>query len=315
MKQIATYKLIGNKKLFELIRDEITTKYVDDDGQIKEKALKVVNSTYILPTQMPNDHQSLEFVGDDESGEWIVFEKQVFDKFFLKENGTEFDVINLCDFDKYTKITPLPITDKSTQKFNDDTQSWEYVFIDTELALKIAKEDKTKKLKEEYDISKNITLQDKNYKIIITAKTPERMHFVNLIETLKQEDKFETYLKVYQQKEDTFYLTISATSYIWSYIFQDLFVKRTGVDFFENLRAFNKISFNISNDKINNANTIDEVNNITWEFESKNGILIDINEKAKQMLNDPNFDYGSKEIIKKAMDKDGNINLIKKIDI
>lgn len=315
MKQIATYKLIGNKKLFELIRDEITTKYVDDDGEIKEKVLKVVNSTYILPTQMPTDYQILCFIGDDETGEWQIFEKQVFDKFFLKENGTEFDVINLCDFDKYTKITPLPITDQSTQKFNDDTQSWEYVFIDTELALKIAKEDKTKKLKDEYDISKNITLQDKNYKIIITAKTPERMHFVNLIETLKQEDKFETYLKVYQQKEDNYYLTISATSYIWSYIFQDLFVKRTGVDFFENLRAFNKISFNISNDKINNANTIDEVNNITWEFESKNGILIDINEKAKQMLNDPNFDYGSKEIIKKAMDKDGNINLIKKIDI
>lgn len=318
MKKIAIYKLIDDKKLFDLIRDEITTKYVDDHGEIKEKVLKIVNSTYILPTQMPTDSQVLYFIGDDESGEWKIFEKEVFGKFFLKENGTEFDVIKLCDYDNYTKITPLPITDQSTQKFNDDTQAWEYVFIDKELALKIAKEEKTEQLTNDYATSKNIILQDNNYKLVITAKTPERIHFLNLIETLKQEDRegrFETFLKVYQQKENNYYLTISATSYIWSYIFQDLFVKRTGADFFENARAFNKISFNVANDKIINANNIDELNTVVWQFESKDGILIDINEKAKQMLSDPNFDYGSKEIIKKTMDKDGNINLIKKIDL
>lgn len=300
--KIAEFEIIDGKKVFKSVIDGV---------KIGDKYHLIANSTDILPDDLPNENQFLVLQNE----KWVLFDKKVDGTFYNKQDGSLSKSIFQKDYDNYTNITPLTIDDNSKQKFNDEKQLWEYVFIDEKLALKIAKEDKTKKLKDEYDISKNITLQDKNYKIIITAKTPERMHFVNLIETLKQEDKFETYLKVYQQKEDNHYLTISATSYIWSYIFQDLFVKRTGVDFFENARAFNKISFNIANDKINNANTIDEVNNISWEFESKNGIIIDINEKAKKMLDDPNFDYKSKDIIKRTMDKDGNINLIKKIDI
>lgn len=300
--KIAEFEIIDGKKVFKSVIDGV---------KIGDKYHLIANSTDILPDDLPNENQFLVLQNE----KWVLFDKKVDGTFYNKQDGSLSKSIFQKDYDNYTNITPLTIDDNSKQKFNDEKQLWEYVFIDEKLALKIAKENKTKKLKDEYDVSKNITLQDKNYKIIITAKTPERMHFVNLIETLKQEDKFETYLKVYQQKEDNHYLTISATSYIWSYIFQDLFVKRTGVDFFENARAFNKISFNIANDKINNANTIDEVNNISWEFESKNGIIIDINEKAKKMLDDPNFDYKSKDIIKRTMDKDGNINLIKKIDI
>jgi hypothetical protein len=111
----------------------------------------------------------------------------------------------------------------------------------------------------------------------------------------------------------------SAIYTIWGYIFKDLFLADRIKDgqptgFKEDIREQNQIHFDAINLIIKNATTHEELNAITWNFTKPNGIIIDVSEKAEQMLADSAVDAYTKAIINAAKDPvTGEIHLIQKV--
>ena len=77
----------------------------------------------------------------------------------------------------------------------------------------------------------------------------------------------------------------------------------TYTSFKENIRDHNKVEYDLMVLKITNATTIQELNDITWNFARPNGVLIDVNDKAQQMLNDDRVDNITKNVINKWISK------------
>jgi hypothetical protein len=179
------------------------------------------------------------------------------------------------------------------------------------------KDKKIKQLIEDFNKSKKIILQNGNT-IIIEYNTPERDLFLEKLEKVSQESILKNVVLTYQQKINSSFYNFSALPEVWSYIFNDLFVKnrtKNGINtgYKENVRETNKTLFDFVLNKIKIATKISDVNNITWNFYNPDGIVIDISDKAKQMLNDTSVSEYVKQAIRDLIDENGEIHLIIKL--
>jgi len=178
------------------------------------------------------------------------------------------------------------------------------------------KQEKIELLQNDFNISKKITIQNGNT-LIIDYDTPERHIFLEKLMTVLQESLVSNVSISYQQKVNNAMYRFSALPTIWNYIFKDLFLidrktsDGTPTGFKENSREYNKIIFDVVELKIQNTTTTEELNAISWEFANPNGIFINVNEKAAQMLNDPTVDDFTKLAINQSKDPEtGQIHLI-----
>jgi len=178
------------------------------------------------------------------------------------------------------------------------------------------KQEKLKSLKTDFNLSKKITIQN-GTTLVIAHDTPERDIFLNKLTAVLQESTLSNVSISYQQKVNNSMYIFSALPTVWSYVFKDLFLvdrkksDGTVTGFKENSREYNKITFNAVVLKIQNATTIEELNAISWNFANPNGIFINVNEKAEQMLNDSIVDDLTKSAINQLKDPEtGEIHLI-----
>lgn len=176
--------------------------------------------------------------------------------------------------------------------------------------------EKLQALKGDFNASKKITIQNGNT-LIIKHNTPERNIFLDKLTNVLQESLSKDVSLSYQQQVDNVMYRFSALPIIWSYIFKDLFLvenKNTNgslTGFKQNIREYNRITFEVISLKIQNTTTTEELNAISWEFANPNGIFINVNEKAEQMLNDPTVDDFTKSAINQSKDPEtGQIHLI-----
>lgn len=274
-------------------------------------------------TPVPNYNANLEipkFVNDA----WELEDLKEVGTFYLKTDATEVVEIAKKEANLYTELKPLKkYNDGTTQVFNNISNVWEYTFKGVDRlkeeeasALQIAKNTKLQMLRTAFNISKKITIQNGNT-LIIEHNTPERNIFLDKLTNVLQESLSQNVSLSYQQQVGNVMYRFSALPIIWSYIFKDLFlVENKSTDgsltgFKQNIREYNRITFEVVALKIQNTTTIEELNAISWEFTNPNGIFIDVNEKATKMLNDPSFDNFTKSVIEKSKDPNtGQIHLI-----
>lgn len=177
-------------------------------------------------------------------------------------------------------------------------------------ALEIAKKIKIKQLNDDYNYSKKIILQNGNT-LVIDHDTPEREFFINNLENLKRIEEAQNSVLSYRQKVDNVYLGFSALSYIWKYLFLNRFTKERPSLTLEDKRGKNKEIFDIKKLKIENSNSIEELQAITWSFESFT--IININLEAQKLLDGPETPAYVIEAINKLKGEDGQIHLIKEL--
>ena len=68
----------------------------------------------------------------------------------------------------------------------------------------------------------------------------------------------------------------------------------------------------IMQNKLSNRATVEDFETITYEFKNPNGIIINVNDKATQLLNDPSVDDYTKGVITALKNPQGLIYLIQK---
>jgi hypothetical protein len=200
----------------------------------------------------------------------------------------------------------------------DITEVLGYSYANGQLVhtLESAKHEKIKALIDTHNASKKITIQN-GQTLIIEHDTPERDIFLDKLIAVTKESLSPNVSISYQQKVNNLMYRFSALPTVWSYVFKDLFLvdrkksdgTLTGIK--ESSREHNKIMFEAIVLKIQNATTEDELNIITWNFANPNGVFINVNEKAEQMLNDPIVDSFTKSAINQLKDPEtGEIHLI-----
>ena len=171
-------------------------------------------------------------------------------------------------------------------------------------------------LKQAYNQSKRIEIQDPNRSLVIEYDTPERDFFLSQIEKLSTESKFNNITLSYYQKVNDEQWSFSALPSIWSYIFKDLFTcpRPTNPNIYEYVRQVNKEIYESTNtimqNKLSNRVTVEEFETITYQFKNPNGIIINVNDKVAQLLNDPSVDDYTKDVITSLKNPEGLIYLI-----
>lgn len=153
---------------FEIINDKIVFKAIIDAPKIGEEYFTIANSTKILPTVLPNNNQYLVL----ENEEWVLFEKELNDIFYKKDNCELVYTIFQKDINLYTKIPPLKAFNGTIQQFNNELQAWEYVEKGSELLelefqekLKILTDTKINEIRNNYQQAQQVLL--KNGKAIL----------------------------------------------------------------------------------------------------------------------------------------------------
>jgi hypothetical protein len=167
----------------------------------------------------------------------------------------------------------------------------------------------------DFNASKKITIQN-GTTLIVEHDTPERAYFLKLIENVSNLSTTRGAF-IYKQRTDAGVLALRILPEIATYIFKDLFVAtlanahQTEV----NSRVHNQTTvYELALEKINNATTQAELDSIsdTWNFLHPQGILIDVNTKAAEMLADPTVSQFAKDAINAAKDPaTGEIHLVK----
>lgn len=153
---------------FEIINDKKVFKAIIDAPKIGEEYFTIANSTRILPTTLPNNNQYLVL----ENEEWVLFEKELNDIFYKKDNCELVNTIFQKDIDLYTKIPPLKSFNGTIQQFNNELEVWEYVEKGSELLelefqekLKILTDTKINEIRTNYQQAQQVLL--KNGKAIL----------------------------------------------------------------------------------------------------------------------------------------------------
>jgi hypothetical protein len=173
---------------------------------------------------------------------------------------------------------------------------------------------KIKELIADSNQAKKITI--KNGKTLVIAHdTTERDIFLKLIEDVSNLSSTQGAAFIYEQQTDSGKLALRILPEIATYIFKDLFVatlnnpQQTKV----NSRVHNKTTvYELALENINNATIQAELDAITWAFINPLGIVIDVNVKANEMLNDATVSDVAKVAINAAKDPTtGEIHLVK----
>jgi|694.fasta_scaffold75829_5 hypothetical protein len=300
---------------FEITNDKKVFKAIIDAPKIGEEYFTIANSTKILPTVLPNNNQYLVL----ENEEWVLFEKEINDIFYKKDNCELVNTVFQKDIDLYTKIPPLKAFNGTIQKFNNKLQAWEYVekgeiLLEKERieALEIAKKERLTQLQNDYNASKVIVIQN-GETITIKHDTNEREHFWKNIELVSNETTQNHAVLTYRQNdiENNCQYRISLVPFVWQYLFNDLFLFKRSSGFKESIRSKNEGEYTFAKFRITNSQTIEGLNAVSYNFINPQGLIIDISAKATQMLDDINVSQEIKDLIRDRT-QNGEIHLIEK---
>jgi hypothetical protein len=191
---------------------------------------------------------------------------------------------------------------------------WKYENDALVKPLDILKQEKITELTNDFNASKKIIIQN-GQTLIVEHDTPERDIFLKLIEDVSNLSTTEGAAFIYEQQTDSGKLALRILPEIAVYIFKDLFVAtlanahQTKV----NSRVHNKTTvYELALEQINKASTQAELDSVTWTFLHPAGIVIDVNDKATEMLADPTVSDFAKAAINAAQDPTtGEIHLVK----
>lgn len=179
-----------------------------------------------------------------------------------------------------------------------------------EKGLEGQREEKLESLENDYNVSKQIVLQNGNT-LTINHDTPERNFFTDNLENLKRIEQAENSVLSYRQKVDNVYLGFSALSYIWKHLFLNKFTNERPSLTLEAKREKNKETYDVKKLAIENATSIQELEGIDWSFEEIT--IININVEAQNLIDDPETPAYVINAINALKGEDGQIHLIQQL--
>jgi hypothetical protein len=227
-------------------------------------------------------------------------------------------VVNYCSEEHYTQELaeiinrdyPLGLIDIGEQNPEDLILKYYIDGAFYEQSLEEKRAEKLTALQNDFNASKKITIQNGNT-LIIEHDTPERDILLNSLEKIEVLQNMLAF--IYTQEDAD--LGFRVLPEIFQYIFKDLFIASLPNGTKVNSRVHNKaVIFSLKQKLINQATTIEEINNINWQFVNPNGVIVNINEKANQMLVDTSVSEEAKNAINLVKDENDEIHLIKTIN-
>lgn len=254
----------------------------------------------------------------DENGNIV----SVFDTSIVRQLNNN-EILNIENFDNTTIKSILKYIDYDADndiifikpnKYIDDingNQNYENInLVDLDnYTLPQLKQAKLNELNTLFNNSKLITIQG-NYTIEIKHDTPERDIFLTKIEQLSREDIENNTVVGYSQEKNGNLYKIALVPYIWKYIYTNLFLVARASGFKESIRDRNKQLHKEYHLKIQNSATKEAVNDIEFVFINPNGIVINIDDNAQNILNDPATPSSIIDLINQIPLVNGRLNLI-----
>jgi len=254
----------------------------------------------------------------DENGNIV----SVFDTSIVRQLNNN-EILNIENFDNTTIKSILKYIDYDAEndiifikpnKYIDDingNQNYENInLVDLDnYTLPQLKQAKLNELNTLFNNSKLITIQG-NYTIEIKHDTPERDIFLTKIEQLSREDIENNTVVGYSQEKNGNLYKIALVPYIWKYIYTNLFLVARASGFKESIRDRNKQLHKEYHLKIQNSATKEAVNDIEFVFINPNGIVINIDDNAQNILNDPATPSSIIDLINQIPLVNGRLNLI-----
>ena len=201
-------------------------------------------------------------------------------------------------------------TEIDTEKRFEEIVGHNYIDGQVVHSLKSFRREKLKDLENDYNNSKTVILQNGNT-LAIKHDTPEREIFTDNLENLKRIEQVENSVLSYRQKVGNVYLGFSALSYIWKHLFLGKFTEQRVSLTLESRRSKNKEILDVKKLKIENATSIEELEEINWSFEDIT--IININVEAQKLIDDPKTPAYVIEAINELKGEDGQIHLIKEL--
>lgn len=272
----SSYKIQDNNLV------KFTETKVDENGNILSvfdtSIVRQLNNNEILNIENFDNtiiKSILQYIDYDAEND-IIFIKP--NKYIYDINGNQnYENINLVDLDNYT--------------------------------LPQLKQAKLNELNTLFNNSKLITIQG-NYTIEIKHDTPERDIFLTKIEQLSREDIENNTVVGYSQEQNGNLYKIALVPYIWKYIYTNLFLVARASGFKESIRDRNKQLHKEYHLKIQNSATKEAVNDIEFVFINPNGIVINVDDNAQNILNDPATPSSIIDLINQIPLVNGRLNLI-----
>lgn len=246
----------------------------------------------------------------------------VFDTSIVRQLNNN-EILNIENFDNTTIKSILKYIDYDAEndiifikpnKYIDDingNQNYENInLVDLDnYTLPQLKQAKLNELNTLFNNSKLITIQG-NYTIEIKHDTPERDIFLTKIEQLSREDIENNTVVGYSQEKNGNLYKIALVPYIWKYIYTNLFLVARASGFKESIRDRNKQLHKEYHLKIQNSATKEAVNDIEFVFINPNGIIINVDDNAQNILNDPTTPSSIIDLINQIPLVNGRLNLI-----
>lgn len=242
-------------------------------------------------------------------------------KISIQQNN-ELRVVNYCSEQHYNaelpeiiqRDYPLGLIEINDKDPNSLLGQYYIGGVFYEKSLQDKRSEKLAALERDFNDSKQITIKN-GQTLEIAHDTPERSKFLELIENVSNLSTTQGTAFIYKQQTDAGQLALRILPEIATYIFKDLFIatlsnpQQTKV----NSRVHNKTTvYELAVEKINNATTQAELDAVTWSFINPAGIIIDVNDKATQMLADATVSDIAKAAINAAKDTaTGEIHLVK----
>ena len=169
--------------------------------------------------------------------------------------------------------------------------------------------EKLKQLESDLNNSKKITIKN-GFNLVIEHNCPNRGHFFDTLEKVGRADGQEGIS--YEFIQESSGLGFRVSPIVAKYIFLKEFSQNINGSIVK-IRQHNRaVVYNNARNKILKANSVEELKSITWNFIKPNGVEISIDEKVKEIKEGDNLDL--KKALEKALDKDGNLHFIKKLD-
>lgn len=238
----------------------------------------------------------------------------LFDEKGNQKTYTQDNIKGLEDMGKWLKYDSIFNPEKDLAKLvNNDIVIEKYGNVLLKELL-LEKRKKIKELDKVYNESKKITIKNGNT-LIIDYNSQYRKYFKYILEkyifNIWPSDLISKDVVMFFNDE----FQINMIPFFWNRLFHECFKKPTPTGLKEYIFPFNKEKYTVYKQKIEEAKTKQDLDDINYEFHNPEGIFVDINIEAEKIVSDESLktreDYSFlMAILESARGDDGIIHLI-----
>lgn len=268
---------------------------------------------YTTETKPPfeNLQEYQQFYYDVNNNVWLLKDIEISGIYFDIINGEKKEKILQKDIQSYTTTEPtLEILEGDKISFNTQTQKWFYSKQGNLRILQNAKQDKLNILNAKYQKSKTVHVNNGN-SFVLQPNDKYYQQFRNTIEITTNATQRNDFNKTtFFCIQDGYKYTVTLMNYVWRKVFYPT----------QQNRLKNKEKYEVYLYKIENTNSIQELEIINIDFDFADGYVVDVNAITQNFIQEINEGKHPVEVVNEmqnflAKQTTEHIELIQKIKI